>query len=429
MARQKKLEPGAPRSRTEPAAGLKGAVAVPRAWMLAIAALLVLPWLILAAAHLYGFPRTPPASSAVAPSATPSVGPWGRLVVTPIVIAPPTEYVSRNWGPVEPTLWHVPATTPEEIRTLLSTSGLAGDDIARLLSTARPHRRAGGSVLAPGPDLVRGLAPDVRDRLYLRFANSELNVDQVTAYRFFGTSLAEWLDGLVSPSTRALVEPYIYRHGDFMYFADIESVRTQIPDPAELQRLTKALYRQATMLISLQIDASADIAALAEYWGRGGRRTDIRPLLESVAESQSNRSIDVSHLLPSLAREYVYRYPRITVADAEKPLLSNCLWTALNFFNPTPDDRFLDVQFALEHLKRDYFLVQDRLQLGDIVVFSARDGTLVHVAVYIADDLVFGKNGTTPMAPWSILPIERIKGHYVESSEDWRVTYHRRNGL
>lgn len=393
--------------------------------------MLVLPWLV--AAGVYGYRSRDAAAPASAPAVDPSVpspaGPWGRLVTTPIVISPPMEYVPRNWGPDVPTLWNIPAATPDEFVRFLSAAGFAADDIARLQGVTRRHAESGGMVIAPEPAFVRGLQPDIRARLYLSIMKSRLNADQQTAFRFHGDSLEQWLGPLVSQRTRDLMAPYVYRHGGFMYFADIDLVRRDVTDPLELQRLAKALNRQATLLVSVEVDQPANLPAIAEYWGRGGRRTDIRPILESMAESGSHRGIDVSHLLPGLARELLYRYPRLTVADYEKPLLANCLWTALNFFNVTPDDRFLDVQVALEALKRDYYLVHDGVQLGDVVAFSDRDGNLFHAAVYIAGDLVFGKNGITPMAPWSILPIERIKGHYIEDSDDWQVTYHRRKGL
>lgn len=410
------------------AAGRTRPVIVPRVWLIIVMIVLVVPWLIAGAIYVgaHNSRAVDDRTGAVIESAT---GPWGHLGKMPIVISPPVEYIPQNWGSIEPVAWHVPAATHDELTALLAFTGMGPEDIVRLRATARPADRAGGFVLKPGTDFVRGMRPEVRARLYRQIAGSELNVDQRIAFRFFGTSPAVWLGRAVSRRTRELVEPLIYRDGDFMYFADIEAVRAKIEDKAELQRLTKALYRQATLLVTLRIDNPSDVSAIAEYWGRGGRRTDIRPLLESIAEVGSRRSIDISHLLPTFAREHLYRYPRVTVADNEKPLLANCLWTALNFFSLKPDDRLLDVHVAVDELKREYHLVYDGYQLGDVVAFADRTGNLFHAAVYVADGLVFGKNGTTPMAPWSILPIERIKGHYIEDSDGWQVTFHRRNDL
>ena len=54
---------------------------------------------------------------------------------------------------------------------------------------------------------------------------------------------------------------------------------------------------------------------------------------------------------------------------------------------------------------------------------------LFHVAVYLADDLVFTKNGTSPVAPWAIMPIDRLKAFYASRSPNLRLIYHRRNDL
>jgi hypothetical protein len=409
------------------------AVAVPRAWLVALTVLVIVPWVI--AGVLYSWTEDadeatgPAVGSAADPPSPAKAGPWGQLTVTPIVISPPIEYIPRTWGSPDVSPWYLPRMTARELEQFLSSFGLDRDAIARLSSTMRPEPRTGGVVVRPDPDVLRRLDPQGRARLYQELGKSQLNHDQKTSYRYFAASPDAWFSSsLISPETRRLVEPLLYRKGDFLFFADIQLVRSAL-SPDELQRLAKVLLRQATMLVRLRIADATQVAPMAEYWGRGGRRTDIRPLLESIAGAGADGSIDISHLLPSFAREHLYRYPRITVTDLQKPLLANCLWTALNFFNADPDDRFLDEHFSLERLKEDYYLVHDGFQLGDIVAFRDGEGNLFHLAVYLADDLVFGKNGTTPLAPWTILPLERLKGHYVEYADQWHVSYHRRKDL
>ena len=228
-----------------------------------------------------------------------------------------------------------------------------------------------------------------------------------------------------SPEARRIVEPLIYRDGAFLHFADIELVRSQIKDPDQLRRVAKTLLRQATVLVRLSVRDPSEVPGLAEYWGRGGRRTDLRPLLESVAGAGPDHSIDIVHLLPAFARNHLYRYPQLTAADLNQSLLANCLWTALNFFTVVPENRFLELPVALETLKRDYFIVQSGFQLGDVIAFLDEEGDLFHVAVYLADDLVFSKNGTSPVSPWIIMPLDRVKGYYRLRSSNPRLIYHR----
>ena len=404
---------------------------VPRRWLVVLSALIVVPWMIAAAFYSRGSAGTAAevanAGAASAEARAPVGGdprPWGQLVVTPIVISPPLEYVPSNWGPPEQPRWHFPGATKPDLERFLAHLGLPPGSVAEIMTSARED--PGGVVAWPDPRIVRGLDPEIRADLYAQLSKSDRNHRQRDAYRYLATSAEAWLgDSRIAPRTRQLVDPYIYRVGDFVYFADIDLVRLEISDPAELQRLAKRLMRESTMLVSLRLDDIAQLDAAVEYWGRGGRRTDIRPLLESIVTS-GHRTIDISHLLPSLARERLYRYPRITLADLDKASLVNCFWTALNFFNAEPDDRYLDPKVAVEQLKRDYFIVHDQYQFGDIAAFIDPSGAIFHAAVYLADGLVFGKNGASSLSPWTIVPMDRLKWYYVEHADNWQVVFYRR---
>jgi hypothetical protein len=307
---------------------------------------------------------------------------------------------------------------------------LSAADAARLRSSVQSQPAIRGLIVAPDPEIVRRMSPDVRSRLYVQLAKSQLNFDQANSFRFLGSTPQEWLAGsLISSETRQLVESLIYRDGDFLNFADAEIVRSAIPDPKELQRLAKLLARSSTLLVRLSVDDPSEVEALAAYWGLGGRRIDLRPLLESIAGSGMDHSIDFVHLLPTFARQHLYRFPKLTTADFNRPVIANCLWTSLNFFNTTPDDRFLDVKVALEALRRDYYVVEHGYQLGDIIGFVDDEGDLFHAAVYIAADLVYTKNGTSPLAPWTIASLDYVTGYYKRHSQQMRLIYHRRNDL
>jgi len=417
-----------------PKKGEVGAITVPRAWLIGFAALLIVPWLVVSA--VYFFPGGGAPATVAAPAAAPTVadaGPWGHLEITPILVSPPLEYVGADWGgrKLEPDQWKFPGVSREQLGAFLATAGFTADQAARVLARAQADASSGGLIVTPEPDLVRSLSTEVRGRLYTQLAKTPLNFDQANSFRFFGDSPNAWLSGtLISPATRSILEPLIYRDGGFQHFADVELVREQITDPEELRRLAKTLLRQSTMIVRLTVRDASEVAGLTEYWGRGGRRTDLRPLLESVAAGGvPGHSIDLVHLLPSFARNHLYRYPKLTAADLNRSLLSNCLWSSLNFFAVEPEERFLEVNVALETLKRDYFIVESGFQLGDIVAFLDEDGDLFHAAVYLADDLVFSKNGTSPVAPWVITPIDRLKDFYRSRSSSPRLIYHRHGKL
>jgi hypothetical protein len=405
------------------------AVAVPKPWLLALPVLIVVPWLIVGAMYWRGTAPTDEVESlAAGPTTSRSARPSGTLLISPIIVSPPMEYVSEEWGrPPDEGLWFFPDTTPEALDKFLSSSGLAPDQISRLKANAHLEARIRGIVVRRDDTIVRGMSAATRATIYRTLGQSPLNFDQANAFKFFGTSVEDWLRGSpISAATRAIIEPLIYRDGDFLHFADARLAQQLITDGQELRRLAKVLLRQSTMLVRLDVSDPDSVPALAEYWGRGGRSVDVRPVLESIAGAGDDRSIDIVHLLPNFARNRLYRYPQPTTADENRPLLANCLWSALNFFNATPDDRFLNVDAALASLRDDYYVVQGEYQLGDVIGFVDAEGDLFHVAVHIADNLVFTKNGTSPVTPWTIMPLERVVGFYHLKADDPRLIYHRR---
>lgn len=408
-----------------------GSVTVPRSWLAGLVTLLVVPWLVVGTIYMR---RTEPVQQDdhIGPPTDDArqagVGPWGRLTLTPVVISPPLEYVPADWGRNEPAMWSFPGVALDDVSAFLATAGASPEQIAQLRQTARADARIQGTVIQPAPAVVRSLSSDVRAKLYIQLSKSSLNFDQAQSLRFLGNTPEEWLGGsLMSPQTRALVEPLLYSDGPFLHFADIESIRAEVSSPEEMQRLAKTLLRNSTLLVELSIDRAGDVSDLADYWGRGGRRTDIRPLLESIAGPGPQHSIDIVHLLPAFARNYLYRYPKITTEDLNRPLLANCLWSSLNFFSTTPDDKFLDVNTALTALRTNYYVVEHDYQLGDIVALLDEDGDLFHVAVHLADGLVFTKNGTSPVAPWTIMTVPDLTAFYGRRVTAPRLIYHRLN--
>jgi hypothetical protein len=404
-------------------------MAVPRPWLIVLTVVIVIPWIAVAAIWLKPEAKTGNNTESSIQVKNARSGKWGDLLLTPIIISPPMELVFTDWGFMRRPTWFFPNADTAMVAQILQSAGVAADDVARLCAEARSEPRISGVVLTPDPDWVRGLNPEARTHIYHVLAGSGLNADQMQAFRFLGTSSDEWFGNMVSPHTRKIIEPLLYRDGACMLFSDIELVRNEIGGDEEMRRLGKALFRQPTVIARLFINPGADVDKMVEYWGRGGRRTEIRPLIESVAGGGYGRFIDVVHLLPPFARDRLYSYPQLSAEDLDKPVVVNCLWTSLNFFSETPNNRFLDANIALKTLKDDYFIVESDYELGDIIAFLDEKGDLFHVAVYIADDLVFSKNGISAMAPWTLMPLDDVKSYYGWRSENPRLMVHRRKDL
>ena len=71
-------------------------------------------------------------------------------------------------------------------------------------------------------------------------------------------------------------------------------------------------------------------------------------------------------------------------------------------------------------------------QYGDVLMLSLPDGSIVHSAVYLADDIVFTKNGDTSVHPWMLSRIPDMLAQYsfmVEPGEHLTVSYVRDRSL
>jgi hypothetical protein len=119
--------------------------------------------------------------------------------------------------------------------------------------------------------------------------------------------------------------------------------------------------------------------------------------------------LDVAHLLPRLARMLLYTYPLPSSTDGPK---RDCHWTSLNFLNLETDDRFLDQAIVKKTIETDYYVVPGEMTFGDVLLFFKPDNTLVHSCVYIADNIVFTKNGTSFAMPWILMTLPDVQAFY-----------------
>ena len=160
-----------------------------------------------------------------------------------------------------------------------------------------------------------------------------------------------------------------------------------------------------------------------------GGKTFCRCLPRCIAWKRACK-INVVYLLPDFARDHLYRHP-FTSAD-DKSVKQDCFWSAFNFFNDTPDNRFNDMGYVREVLDRDYYEVQEPSQLGDLVFVTAGGKTVIHVAAYVADDLVFTKNGEDFRQPWILMHMADMMDTYAVKYPDsgaLRSQYFRKKSL
>jgi len=402
-----------------------------RKWVAVLAVFVIASWVLIGIVIFqHRVPAAANGHSNTLASTRPMVatnGPWGELEYSPIVIAPPLEYVSESdvdfSGKV---VWHFPHVGSTGLSALLKKIGLAAPLVAELESMAKANVSLPGMSLYPSKEFVVGLSAEARAKLYLALCDYKQNIDLRNQFLFRGDSPDQWFAGsTVSPETRKLVEPLIYRHGNFMYFADMRSIAGSISSNDQYLALLRTLRRDATFLVHVKLSEKSDIETLVNYWGRGGRAQEVRPILESLMRRGGDQSINITHLLPSLARRRLYTYPARSIIDTS--VQRECHWTTLNFFNDVPDDKFAKQDMIFPELKENFYRVHGNFQLGDVALVVDSKARTVHSATYIADDIFFHRCGSDSSSPWALTKREDLTDFYPRRGKVHVLFYRRKN--
>lgn len=370
-------------------------------------------------------PAQPAPGHGLAPAGRSGV--WGELVRTRILIEPPDEFLAEDYTTPASVRWVFPGYPADALDRLWTAAGLTAMERRLLAGCTRVDPATGARLVVPPGEFVLGLSRSARTTIYNALAAFVENPAQQEPFRFRATTEEEWFDhsGL-APTTVATVRRLLYRRGTSLLFSDHDLVLPMLPNRAERLKLVKTLARKSTLLLQLRVTPDSDLEGLAAYWGRGPRRKDVGALLRSLARRPGDTLIDVAHLLPRFPRARLFTYP--TMADHAGDTNYDCHWTSLNFFNDAPDHRFADAAVVQATLENDYTVVDGPRELGDILVFFRADGKAIHSCVYVADDVVFTKNGSAQVMPWMLMDLPDVIAFY-PSDPPLRVRAFRHRGF
>lgn len=353
-------------------------------------------------------------------------GPWGVIEITPITMMPPPEYIQESAQVSPARVWTFAGSEKPPLDDLFRAAGLTDGQRETLWRTCAAGP-ANAFVCSPDDAFVREMSAGARAHLYTRLGLDDRNLEQDSAFRFAGPSVQAWLTkGGIRQDLAAAVEKLAYRNQDYWMFADLRLVDPLVQGSEERTRLLRTLSADQTYLVRLRVDAESNIEELSAYWGRGGRTQQVRPIIESLSHVPGGASLGIRALLPPFAQTRLSTYQSPTLDPIERQ--RDCHWTTMNFFGTRPDDAFLgNPALLVEKLKSDFYPVFGNFQLGDVVLFLAGDN-LFHSAVYIADDILFTKNGPNPSNPWMLARLQEVT-HYYPQAQPVHVAYYRRKDI
>jgi hypothetical protein len=352
-----------------------------------------------------------------------NVPPWGQLTLRDIDLEQPEEYVAYEITTNRTETWTFERMMPDQVRSLMQSCGLAAGEIDRALSPPLASVVNSNTVIVPDDDLVFSLPPETRAKLYTALGHYDSNEFMRYPFYFPTDKFDAWFsDGKISEASLALLKKTVYPRGGDECFSDLEMILRLVPDEAERLRLVKALSHQSAVLMGVRIWPDTDIDKLLGYWTApaGVRLLDIRPLLESLKRQPNGGGAGILYFLPPFARERLYTYP--LPSQSGDPAM-DCHWSTMNFFNETPDDRFSDPKYTVSFLLANYYKIAAPSAYGDRIFLLDQKGDAIHSAVYLADDIVFTKNGDNVAQPWMLMHLKDLVAEYTSDAPPQIAVY------
>ncbi len=358
-------------------------------------------------------------------------GPWGEVYYTPFSIAAPEELLPLRKLEEAGTRWVFPHAHYSDVERLLESTGMPANLSAELMAPDVLVQNPEGMEMVPSAKTLLALPAGPRKKLYQALLRYPENRGQITFIH--NHTLGDRFGGAHNGEhTLMLFKQLCCEHGDYLVFSGLSVVLAQLPTYEEKRDFMRGLTSQRTLTMRIRIKPGEDVSALANYWGKGIKGTDVRTILESLAEAPNGGTLGVITLLPPLPASQMFFYPM-----PDNPLngpapVRDCHWTSFNFFNDVADQLMSDPAHFMQKLKEDYIPAAGDPRYGDIAFFSKPSGGVVHSAVYLADDILFTKNGATFTYPWMLETMSDLLKQYsfqVEPDEKLVVSYYRHKSM
>src|SRR6266850_5076462 len=354
-------------------------------------------------------------------------GAWGVLEPVELPLANTDGVFPDQAERLQNPKWFFERFTESSLSRFLSSCDLRPVERRILLDKRSWDIGTNGVSITPPEQLVWSLTHHARQQIYAALAKSTANYPQCFPFRFPLNSFdLKFKDSGLPIEQLNRIKRLTYTNDTYLCFSDLESVK-RVLKPEDFKDLIETLYIIPSYLLRLRISPDSDIEALVKYWGKGGREKRIAPILTSLSKVPGGASMNISSLLPTFARLRLYTYPEAwNDATASQ---QDCFFTAINFFNETPDTNFFDSVYSRRVLKSEYEPVNDDPGFGDVIALFNDQGDAIHTCVYIADDFVFTKNGINAAQPWVLMRLADMLLIYYNPEKTGRALFLRRKNL
>lgn len=330
-------------------------------------------------------------------------GPWGDLDFFYTYLEAPDSLIDLLPVPSQQTVWRFPGISLELVRGAFEEMGLSAELRKELEEHSIWHISDEGIRVHPSPKFVDSLPMQNRIALYRVLRRFSENPYHRNPIIIESGNVTEWFEGVgLSEHAVTAIEHLAYPLGNSLAFSDLPYLLSLMQSETEERAMLKAMTRTRTLILRLRIGENANFEALQDYWTAGFKYKDVLPIMESIQRVEGVERIDIAHLVPPLPRKLLYTFPSLSQGLTGR--YPDSFWTALNFFEFWPKDEFLE-KSAVERELRDHFEpIQPPFRYGDLLLLvEEQSRRAMHASVFIADDIVYTKNGSDLLRPWILM--------------------------
>lgn len=340
-------------------------------------------------------------------------GPWGDLDYFTVYLEASSSMLKSMDFQSYDTTWKFVKWTDDQVGQLFESAKLAEPFKAELLDRTKWRRDSEGVTVIPSREAVLGLGNESRAAIYQVLGRWEENPFHHEPVIIAGHDVREWLKrAQLSEEILVTIERTVYQRGNNRVFADTPLLLRMVASEADRLKIRKALSRTPTLVVKLRLNPGTDIQKIADYWGGYTKSKDVEPFLDSISNNAAMNVIDIIHLLPTGVRRLLYTFPGLN--HGRTGYYPDCHWTSLNFANFEPLARLADSAMATAYTLENYTRITGgSYQYGDVLFFmDGASGNAIHSCVFIADDIVYTKNGRSPTQPWILMKLDDVVAVY-----------------
>lgn len=353
-------------------------------------------------------------------------GPWGAIEYYRIPLDAPEESLNLLTLPSQQVEWNFPPGGRSVVRSMSLAAGVDPAEVDRIISGSIFMQTPNATRVFPSDETVLAIPHQSRIIFYKMLSGLPDNQFYTRPVYIDSENLSAWFSGINIP--RDAIEDvsilaYRTPHNRGFFFSDAPLLLRRALSTRDEQAIVRGIYRKQSLIAQIRINKDSPMDQLVQYWMADYKNKAVLPILEAAITGKDEGTVDLTHLLPSTARQLLNRYPE--PGDGITGRYPDWFWTCYNFFRFTPKNVYVDSPDRMALLLQEFTPAAHPLQFGDVLLLYS-GSELIHGCVHIADEIVYTKNGADIFSPWVMMRLDDVVDYH-DFKGDITISIYRRN--